>query len=57
MTTATFIRKHFTGAGLQLRGLVYYHHGAKRGSTWADMFAREEAERSMSRQAGTGQEE
>jgi len=29
--------KHLIGAGLQLRGLVYYCHGRKHGSMQADM--------------------
>jgi hypothetical protein len=29
--------KHVIGAGLQFRGLVYYHHGGKPGSMKADM--------------------
>ena len=28
--------KHFTGAGLPFRGLVYYHHGVKQSSVQAD---------------------
>jgi hypothetical protein len=29
--------KHLTGAGLQLRSVVHYHHGGKHGSKQADM--------------------
>ena len=29
--------KHLIGAGLQFRGLVYYHHGRKHGGVQADM--------------------
>ena len=34
--------KHFTGAGLQFRGLVYYHYGRKHGGMQADMVLEEE---------------
>lgn len=45
MTMAAFERKHFGGAGLQLRGLIHFHHG-KSG-------AGEEAESSTARSVGS----
>ena len=33
---------HLTGAGLQFRGLVHYHHGRKHGSVQADMVLEKE---------------
>jgi hypothetical protein len=42
MMMATFIRKHFIGAGLQFRGSVPYCHGGKHGSMQAGMVLEKE---------------
>ena len=42
MTTATLMRKHLIGAGLQFRGLVHCHHGGKHGSVQAGMVLEKE---------------
>jgi hypothetical protein len=34
--------KYFTGAGLEFRGLIHYHHGRKHGGMQADMVLEKE---------------
>ena len=38
----SYKEKHLTGAHSQLRGLVSYHHGRKRGGMQADMVLEKE---------------
>jgi hypothetical protein len=41
-TGNSYKEKQLSGAGLQFRGLVHYHHGRKHGTVQADMVLEKE---------------